>query len=95
MEDSSLGIFKWADFDPIDDDEKLGEKIEDSNKPGTSREEERMVTAENAANGIGNVRDSRFGRANDDAGIPLFGPLRLPPHIALDRPLFLSLSHLV
>ena len=52
-------------------------------------------TALSAIESLGCVRDSRFGRANDDAGIPLFGPLRLPPHIALDRPLFLSLSHLV
>ena len=54
-----------------------------------------LFTALSAIESLGCVRDSHFGRANDDAGIPLFGPLRLPPHIALDRPLFLSLSHLV
>jgi hypothetical protein len=39
MRDSFLNAFKWAYFDPIDDDEKPEEEIEDSNKPGASGEE--------------------------------------------------------
>jgi hypothetical protein len=39
MGDSLLNAFKLADFDPIDDDEKPEEEIEDSNKPGASGEE--------------------------------------------------------
>jgi hypothetical protein len=60
MEDSLLRIFKWVDFDPIDDDEKPEEESEDSNRPGTSREQERIVPAENAARGIGKTEDRRI-----------------------------------
>jgi hypothetical protein len=45
---------------PIDVDEKPEEESEDSNKPGTSREEERIVTAENAARGIGKKENRRI-----------------------------------
>jgi hypothetical protein len=40
-----------------------------------------------AIESLGCVRDFHFWRASDDAGIPLFALLRLPPPVALDRPL--------